>query len=86
MKGLLSGLQYPVALPSHVTTTSTIKYAYDRIFIFRLELAQVQQPLPYRLLELSPVLPDGLDQLPPREVLFTAIVTLVSRVEVCNKA
>jgi hypothetical protein len=30
------------------------------------------------------VLPDGLDQLPSREVLFTVILTTISRVEVCN--
>ncbi len=33
-----------------------------------------------------PVLLDGLDQLPLREMLFTVILTLIIRVEVCNKA
>ncbi len=32
------------------------------------------------------VLPDGLDQLPSREILFTVILTLVIREEVCNMA
>jgi hypothetical protein len=35
---------------------------------------------------IKPVLPDDLDQLPPREMLFTDILTTESRVEVCNKA
>ncbi len=32
------------------------------------------------------VLPDGLDQLPPREVLFTVIMTTVNIVYVCKSA
>jgi hypothetical protein len=32
------------------------------------------------------VLADGLDQLPLREILFTVILTLVIRVEVCKIA
>ncbi len=34
----------------------------------------------------SPVLPDGLDQLPPKKILFLVILTLVIREEVFNKA
>ncbi len=34
----------------------------------------------------SSVLPDGLDQLPPRETLFIVILALVIEVEVCNRA
>ncbi len=37
----------------------------------------------------GPVLPDGLGQLPPREILYylrTFLLTLVIRVDVCNKA
>ncbi len=32
------------------------------------------------------VLPDGLDQLPLRDTLFTVILTQVIRVEACSKA
>jgi hypothetical protein len=32
------------------------------------------------------VLPDGLAHLPPREITFTVMLTLVIRVVVCNKA
>ncbi len=33
--------------------------------------------------QVEAVLPDGLDQLPPRKVQFTAILTTVNRAEVC---
>jgi hypothetical protein len=32
------------------------------------------------------VLPGGLGQLPPKKILFTVILTTVSRAEVCNRA
>ncbi len=35
---------------------------------------------------LEPVLPDGLDQLPPREVLFAVKTTTVNIVDVCRSA
>ncbi len=34
----------------------------------------------------EPVLSDGLDQLPPKNILFTVILALVIAVEVCKKA
>ncbi len=36
-----------------------------------------------RALRTVTMLPDDLDQLPPREILFTVMLTLVIRVEVC---
>ncbi len=36
--------------------------------------------------EFGSVLPEGLDQLPPKNILFTFILTTVSRAEVCIRA
>jgi hypothetical protein len=50
---------------------------------YNVDLLFISQGNFFAKLVCASVLPDGLDQLPPRKMLFNVIVTKVSRVEVC---